>query len=250
VGKKYVKSPIVEAVCEIRFTPESRWDLTVPGLFYREVKDKFPLKENRLLRSVNIIPDKPDMTPEISDQELAVFLAEDKKTFIQLGLHVPLLSINHLGPYHSWNEFQPNIELVFGKLMGIEGVDIKGIQRIGLRYINIIEIPEKPIDPVKYFEYGIRLGEKLPQGVWNYIVSNIFRFFEGRDSCRVQLTDAVPSDPKHLAVRLDFDYYLAKPKAISTDETLDWVETAHQNVEDIFEGCITDELRKLFEEVK
>jgi hypothetical protein len=32
-------------------------------------------------------------------------------------------------------------------------------------------------------------------------------------------------------------------------EALAWVEEAHSQVEEVFEGCITDKLREMFEEV-
>jgi hypothetical protein len=32
MGKSYAKPPIVEAVCEFRLSPDTEWDLTVPGL--------------------------------------------------------------------------------------------------------------------------------------------------------------------------------------------------------------------------
>jgi uncharacterized protein (TIGR04255 family) len=32
-------------------------------------------------------------------------------------------------------------------------------------------------------------------------------------------------------------------------DALAWVEEAHDRVEEVFEGCITDKLREMFEEV-
>ncbi|MGQ0654564.1 MAG: TIGR04255 family protein [Betaproteobacteria bacterium] len=40
--KKYKNPPIIEAICEFRFSETSPWDLTIPGLIYELVKDKFP----------------------------------------------------------------------------------------------------------------------------------------------------------------------------------------------------------------
>jgi uncharacterized protein (TIGR04255 family) len=42
--KKYEKPPIIEAVCEFRFSGKSKWDLTIPGLIYDSVKDEYPQK--------------------------------------------------------------------------------------------------------------------------------------------------------------------------------------------------------------
>lgn len=52
-----------------------------------------------------------------------------------------------------------------------------------------------------------------------------------------------------LAVMLDLDYFLAKPGQVALDDLLEWVEAAHSRVEKVFEACITDRLRQMFEEV-
>jgi uncharacterized protein (TIGR04255 family) len=49
---------------------------------------------------------------------------------------------------------------------------------------------------------------------------------------------------------LDIDYFLAQPRAVEVAQSLQWVEKAHTRVEEIFDGCITNRLRELFEEVK
>jgi len=49
---------------------------------------------------------------------------------------------------------------------------------------------------------------------------------------------------------LDIDYSLTKPQNILLDQTMDWVNKAHDNVETTFEGCISDPLRELFEIVR
>jgi uncharacterized protein (TIGR04255 family) len=49
---------------------------------------------------------------------------------------------------------------------------------------------------------------------------------------------------------LDIDYFLVQPGAVKVVDALAWVEEAHSRVEEVFEGCITDELREMFEEVK
>ena|SRR5215207_7513665 len=42
VRRIYKDPPIIEALCEFQFVPSQPWDLTIPGLFYREVKSEFP----------------------------------------------------------------------------------------------------------------------------------------------------------------------------------------------------------------
>jgi uncharacterized protein (TIGR04255 family) len=49
---------------------------------------------------------------------------------------------------------------------------------------------------------------------------------------------------------LDFDFFLAKSQTVSIKQALEWVDNAHQEVEKIFEGCINERLREIFQELK
>jgi len=246
MSKRYANPPIIEAVCEFRLTPDSKWDLTIPGLIYEKVSKEFPNKEQRLIQEVEITQSPQGIQQQIQTNERILFLTDDRKTFIQVGPH--LLAINCLKPYPTWDGFKPRIENAFSALT--DTVDVKGLQRIGLRYINRIEIPGQSVNLDDYFEFRPFLGQNLPQNVANFIVGCLLPFFDERDACRIRLTNAVPEKPESTAFLLDLDYFLAQPRAVSANQALEWVESAHQQVEEIFEGCITECLRKVFQEVK
>lgn len=42
--RQYNNPPIVEALCEIRFSPGQDWDLTIPGHFHEKIKTTYPGK--------------------------------------------------------------------------------------------------------------------------------------------------------------------------------------------------------------
>jgi uncharacterized protein (TIGR04255 family) len=239
MGKRYVNPPIIEAVCEIRFTPDQKWDFTIAGLLFEKVKNEFPSKGQAALGAIN----RPLA-------ELAVFSSEETKTSIRVGSQLPMLSIMKQKPYSSWIEFKPRIEKAYNELKAIDGVEIKGIQRIGLRYINLIEIPQETVQLEDYFEYAPYLGERLPKELRTFLLGSEFNFSDGRDVCRVQLASALPSQTGQYRANLDLDYYLAQPQAVSPDEVIAWVENAHTKLEELFEGCITDKTRDLFGESK
>lgn len=247
MSRKYENSPIIEAVCEFQLSSDSQWDLTVHGFIYEKVKDVYKNKEERRIREVELTNIPEGLKQKVSIHERTLFLTDDKKTFIQIGQK--LLAINRLAPYQTWKEFKPEIDRAFIAMTNT--VEVKGLQRIGLRYINKIEIPSKTIDLDKYFEFKPSLGKNLSQITFeSFVIGFVVSFFDGRDSCKVQLTSVESAQPDKCAFILDLDYYLAKPQTVSKDETLVWVENAHQKVEDIFEGCITDSLRNIFKEIK
>lgn len=245
MSRKYVNSPIIEAVCEFRLTPDSKWDLTIPGLIYEKVSNEFPNKEPRLIQEVEITQGPQGIQQQIRTSERILFLTNDRKTFIQVGPH--LLAVNCLKPYPTWDGLKPMIEKAFRAL--INTIEVKGLQRIGLRYINRIEIPSLLVKLEDYFGFYPFLSLNLPQNIENFVVQCLLQFFDRRDSCKVQLTNAVPERSDNFSFLLDLDYFLAQPQTVLANQALQWVESAHQQVEAVFEGCITERLREIFQEV-
>ncbi len=245
--KKYANPPIIEAACEFRFSPDSKWDLAIPGLLYEKVRLEFPTRKQHLIQEVDVVQLPEGLQPQnIRIEPRILFLSEDEKTFIQIGQN--FLALNCLKPYPTWDAFRPKIRDVYAALTSI--VEVKGLQRIGLRYINRIEVASPSVKLENYFEFRPFLGQRLPQAMTAHTMGCAFPFLDGRDSCNVQLINAVPEKPGMGAFLLDIDYFLAQPQTISASNALEWVEEAHEQVENIFEGCITEDLRKLFQEVK
>jgi len=243
---KYVNPPIIEVICEFRLLPDSPWDLTIHGLIYEKIKKTFPHKEQRLVQEIGINQGPKGIEQEMRVSERSFFFTHDKTIFVQTGQH--LLAINCLRPYPHWEGFKPKIVEAFQALT--ESIDVKGIARIGYRAINRIEIPLSSLNLDDYFEFRPFLGSKLPQNVASFIIGCTLPFFGNRDYCKVQLTTAVPNTSGYGAFLLDIDYFIDKPASISVPDALAWVEEAHAQVNNIFEGCITDALREIFQEEK
>jgi uncharacterized protein (TIGR04255 family) len=244
MSKKYAKPPIVEAVCEFRLTPETRWDLTVPGLLYEKLKVSFPQKEQRVIQEMELIQGPEGWLQQIRTSERIIFFTEDRRMLVQVGPR--LLAINVLKPYPHWEGFKPRIEVAWESLR--VAVEVQGLERIGLRYINHVELPGQSVELAEYFEFYPFVGPRLPQQMVFFLAGAEFSYADGRDRCRVQLTPILGSGGKSLLM-LDIDYFLARPRAVKVVDALAWVEEAHSRVEEVFEGSITDKLREMFEEV-
>ena len=47
MGRRYKNPPVIEVVSEIRFSPDSEWDITIPGMLYEKIRGTFPIKEQK-----------------------------------------------------------------------------------------------------------------------------------------------------------------------------------------------------------
>lgn len=172
------------------------------------------------------------------------FSSEDEKVLIQVGTR--LLSVNHLKPYSSWQNFLLLIQDSFNAYC--EVAEPKSVHRFGLRYINTIEIVDQPVDLKEYFEFRPYVGDNLPQNLGPFLISVQLPFENSRDILNLRLSSLAGSSSDTTTVILDIDYFLAQPDKVDLDEVFTWVDTAHTHIEEIFEACITDQLRHIFEE--
>lgn len=248
MGRKYSNPPIEEALCEFQFVPSQPWDITIPGLFYDRIKEEFPEKQQQMGFGLSFQPKEGGIAEhkiELAPPRMQ-FFRTNKSALVQVGPN--LLTINHLRPYPSWENFKP---LILDSLMKYQEITKpKGLKRIGLRYINKIEFNKGPIELSDYFNYYPFIPQKLPQIHSAFNVRIEIPYEGGRDHLLLALASMVPEKPDVLSLLLDIDYIMAKSEGISLNETLDWIENAHTAIENAFEACITDRCRNLFGEVK
>ena len=151
--RKYLKPPVIEAVCEFRLAPDTQWDTTIPGLIYEKVKKEgFRIKAQGIIPQPTMVATPQGIVQTMRLQQSVRFLTEDNTKFVQVAPGI--LSINCLRPYPSWEKgFKPLIEKMFDIFSNAAQVDF--FQRIGLMYNNRIEIPS-PSGHIRlddYFEF-------------------------------------------------------------------------------------------------
>jgi len=216
----------------------------VPGLFYERVKNVFPEKEQRMVQEVELTQGPEGFQQQIRTSERVLLFTGDKKMLVQIGPR--LLVINALKPYPTWQGFKPHIERAWQSLQNV--LEVRGLERIGLRYINRIELSAQRVELGDYFEFYPYVGQRLSQEMVSFITGAEFPYADDRDHCRVQLAPTPDPEGRKIFL-LDIDYFLARPRTVEIMNALAWVEEAHSRVEDVFEGCIKDHLRAMFKEI-
>ena len=162
---EYKNSPIREAVCEFRFSKDTAWNNDLPSKLYDIIKSEFPIKEIRKEHHLEVkFEVKPQnravKSPKIEQSDRFLFLDKERKFIIQLAPR--MISVNALKPYPSWEIFKEKIIYAYNKIN--ELTDVRGIERIGLIYVNKIDIPEKISELKDYFRFYrcFKSGRSLP----------------------------------------------------------------------------------------
>lgn len=233
----------MEALIEFKFASESEWDWTIPGMFYTVVKEKFPKRREGRVFAIRVdLDDKgvPSIAPPEAENKKLMFLSNDEKTLVQLAPN--LLAVNRLQPYEGWCQFKPQVIEALNTYIDV--AQPKGIMQIGVRYINRIVLPGGQVELGEYF----RVYPNLPTSrtLKEFFSRNVLDYQE--DNATLILILASNVQPSDAAIMLDLDYSIMEAPFSAVDHAASLIEKAHERLEEMFESCVTDKLRELFEE--
>jgi uncharacterized protein (TIGR04255 family) len=246
-NRRYRNPPVVEALCEISFT-KSQWDDTIPGAFYERVKKDFPQKQQRKVQEAEI-------TMGLGQAPVGLraiptwmqFVSEQKHRVLQLA--PDLLVVNQLAPYPHFEEWAPDIYRAFKLYIELAKPEL--VQRVGVRYINRVVIPEHRLQMEKYFTIYPSLPKTIGDTHGSFLVR--VEVPQEQDGHVILITFATaPPDggTPGQAFVLDFYDLVHVNKPIDAEQLRQEVERAHKNIVRAFENSITDRLRHLFEELE
>jgi uncharacterized protein (TIGR04255 family) len=243
--RHYQKSPIQEAVCELRLSSQYQWGPESPERICHELTSLFPIREDGVVQGFRANPSPMPNEPQlIVSASLEIRLkTPDKQTLVKVGDR--LVALSQLQSYDGWVAFEAHLERL---LAAVGSVDhLSDCQRVGLRYVNRINIPT--LDNValleKYFRFRLTSIPGLQAPPETYIAGFVVPCREGMDRCRVQLSSAVSEVPEMSSALLDIDYSTTPSGSAGEDTVIEWAQQAHSSVEDVFEACITNETRDL-----
>lgn len=228
--------------------------MSIPGLIYSKMADEFPRK---LIAQTPVISTAivgaPERRAQQVLQQLSAGLAQGSLRFWReedehgiITVATNRVSVSHYKPYPSWEGLLPIILRAFNAYR--DAASPTGLQRIGLRYINEIHFDVSDIDLEDYFDFYPFLGPGLPQTMasFNFTIDSFFN--NAQDGLRLGMASQLPQKPGTLTILLDLDYSLRKPLGVELENISEWLNSAHSQIEDTFEGCLKDLIRAKFDE--
>ena len=181
--RTFPNPPITEALIDIRVDPPKEVSLDNLILFYDEVKQKFPLKEETVQWQTGFKV-SPDLGPQISEHVGGttgyLFRTSDKTKVVQSRLDG--FTFNKLKPYEGWPAFCNEAKELWIKFLKV--AKPKNTTRLALRYINQIDIPL----PLKEFnEYILTIPEVAP-GLPNALSEFLMKLVIPNDEISLKLS--------------------------------------------------------------
>lgn len=244
--RKYKNPPAIEVLFEVHFS-ETQSNLTLFGDFYHKIKTEYP--EKNQLRNVGVemnFAQGAVQTKQVTRGNMMRFSKEDNSQLVQISEN--LLTVNKLKPYSGYELFRQSVENILPTY--IELAKPKYSERIGMRYIDRIQIPEDDFELEKYFNFSLNFANKDFSTI-NGISFTVQLTPKYKDhQLFVTLNSVISPVEGQSEFILDTYDKLVLQKEVDESYILSALDEAHENIEYIFESVITDSARELFVEEK
>ncbi|BCL81874.1 TIGR04255 family protein [Ktedonobacteria bacterium brp13] len=244
MARTYMKPPLIEAVCDFKFSSLQPWDWTIPGLFYEEIRDSFPYKEQ-----LNTIETKIDQDQgQFIQQSIPKLQFSNEARNVVIQIAPDSLSIHLLPPYNSWIDFK---EHIFEYLHAYQkAAHPSGLISVALRYINHVEIPLNEAELEEYFSVLPQVPAPIPQIFPSFLLNVDIPYTSPSSALRITFGTIIPKLENSSAYVLDLNMYSLSDAIPSDAHIIDWLEAAHEHIEEAFTASFTEKTHsEIFGEV-
>ncbi len=238
----FKNAPIVEALLDIQVevpesTPYSRLDD-----FYAEIKDIFPHRHERKKVDIEFSAKDEEVRKTVSKIGFS-FKSESFPEVVQARLTG--FSFSRLKPYKNW----PKLRDDSGALWQIYREILKPdkVTKLGLRYINRIEIPLPMSDLDEYVLTNPKIAPSLPQDVNDIFMRLVIPDVE-RDSVGVVILtiDEMTPESKTLPLIFDIDVFKYTNFEAASDEIWQIFESLCAQKNELFFHSVTEKAKGLW----
>jgi uncharacterized protein (TIGR04255 family) len=243
----FPKAPIVEALIDIQVTFPSPIDLAQLEGFHRAIQNEYPLKQRRVKWESEIRVEEPEPQQTVQrGPEGFMFRSKDGQRLVQVRQDG--YTFNWLKPYSTWAEFRDQARMHWDRYKST--YHPKTINRLGLRYINRIEIPLPFSDFREFVKTAPEVASGLPQGL-----SAFFMRCEAPDNARrilaviTETMQAPIDDESGKRLPLIFDIDVVDPTVYddpATSKVWQKLEEMREYKNEVFFQSITDRAKEMF----
>jgi uncharacterized protein (TIGR04255 family) len=240
--KHYEKSPITEAVIDIRVEVSPGFKAESLEPIHAQIMKDYSKREDVMFFQGQFAM-RPDATATASQTKQGYLYRSNNGKYI-LQTRINGFTFSHLPPYENWNTFRNEAEKLWDTYKTV--AKPTKVTRVAVRSINRIDL-HPPVDLKVYFNTFPEVAQGMPQLLSGYVMQLLIaqEDFGGMLSL-IQATGIAPS-PNLASVVLDIDLYKESVSDFDSDEKI-WnlLEHIRNRKNEVFESCITDKTRAIF----
>lgn len=234
-------APVTEALLDIRVRFSE--DLELPRLLSLapQVSARYPTRRDRhqITGRFEVKEGHPTSAATETIDGYMFFSADEKQVF---QARKDGFTLNRLKPYENWESFRDEAKRLWDLYRRLSSPEIL---RIGLRYINKIDIPMPVHDLIDYLPAAPVIPKGLPQNVNSFLTRVVLSEPTLQASAVItQLFEQIV-DPNFLPLMLDIDVFMDRG-LIEEDEAWKVFEQLRELKNAIFFSSITEKTKELF----
>jgi len=242
--KIYTKAPITEAIIDLRVEPCPNLELDTLKRLCEDTKAEYP-RVNPTIEVAGSMQIQPGVSASASAQQKQVgyrSISSDGKLVCQRQLQG--FTLSRLAPYESWEPFRDIARSLWGVYR--DATKPQSVSRLAVRYINQIEVPGNPIELKDYFRTSPEISADLPQTIDGFFMQVRLPQEDIKAAVILNQTIVPPTMPNVISAILDIDIFCEETVPDADNAIWEYFETLHTRKNEIFEACITEKTRELF----
>lgn len=243
MAKTKTKRPVTEALCEFFFIPQEAWDMTIPGIIYSSIQDKFPIKKQEVGKGAFLKTEKGVEKHIDPIPPRLLFFNQAEDMLIQVSPNV--LSINVFRPRVKWGLFKQLIKYALSRY--IKAAEPEGFDKIGLRYITRFDIDDNPSNMDDYLTIYPQIPPEFPHAYEEYDLSLRINYKEKRDYLLLhsELME-IDEKKKSISLLLDLNYSMDKRNGVKRNQLEEWLDSAHNELNKLMISSLTEKTKVMF----
>lgn len=239
----YPRAPITEAVIEIKFSEPVAKEAV--DKVQARLRDTYLLIDPWHARTLQV--DVGALSASVANQADGYRLNSLDRVDVCL-VTTRNFTVSRLAPYTDWEDLFNRAMRNWEEWKRVVGY--RKIQRIGVRYINRIDIPTEPGARIELDDY-IKCYPEVPElpgfpPIANYAMQ--LTMPGGVDGCNLIINSSPVSSPllNHVSLVLDIDISREGEVPQNDDELWNLIARIRGHKNAVFEACVTDRARALF----
>jgi uncharacterized protein (TIGR04255 family) len=243
--EEFAHPPIVEAIIDIQVTLSESVTLEHLASFQDGMKEEFPKKRDRIQwqGAIEFKPGElPNAVPTVARQEGYMFVSDDEKRVIQAKLGG--FAYSYMGQYKNWQTFKSDAQKAWDTYRQL--VSPISITRIGLRYVNRLEIPLPFSDFKEYILTVPEIAAGIPQAMSDFFMRLVIPDEEtGATAIVTETIESSPHTTNKLPLIFDIDTFYT-PDVSEYEGLWEKFDDLRNFKNRIFFTSITNKARGLF----
>lgn len=241
--RQYPKAPITEAIIDLRVALPSGVDVNQLNEVYKGQESAYPVIE-QLHTGYGQWQFGTQVSATAGSQPVG-FLSRTEDGTQVYQARLDGLTVSRLAPYQGWAIFRTEAR----RLWDAYRLTVKPLRifRLAVRYVNRLDLPLPIQDFKDYLRTVPEVSLDLPQGLSGYFMQVAIPLEDIKSLALINETIIEPAAPGVLSVVLDIDVFRTQDLLLDESAIWDFFEQLHVRKNEVFEACITDRARELFQ---